>query len=78
MPLTAAIVRGDESTLEGWRNIAKMILGFSSRAWGLTLDTIVGLDVVLANGSFVHASSSSYSDVYWVEYFFQTNIGHTE
>jgi len=78
MPLTAAIVRGDKSILEGWKNIAKVMLGFSSRAWGLTLDTIVGLGVVLANGSFVHASSSSYSDVYWVEYFFQTNIGHTE
>ncbi|KAL8954546.1 MAG: hypothetical protein Q9183_007060, partial [Haloplaca sp. 2 TL-2023] len=39
--------------------------GLSSRAWGLTLDTIVGLDVVLANGSFVHATSTAYPDVYY-------------
>lgn len=30
------------------------------------LDMIVGLDVVLANGSFVHASAASYPDIYWV------------
>ncbi|KAL9591245.1 MAG: hypothetical protein Q9179_007917, partial [Wetmoreana sp. 5 TL-2023] len=40
--------------------------GYSSRAWGLTLDTIVGLDVVLANGSFVHATSTAYPDIYYV------------
>ncbi|KAI4097029.1 MAG: hypothetical protein L6R37_006865 [Teloschistes peruensis] len=39
--------------------------GLSSRAWGLTLDTIVGLDVVLANGSFIHATSSAYPDIYY-------------
>ena len=39
--------------------------GYSSRAWGLALDTIVGLDVVLANGSFVHATSTAYPDVYY-------------
>ena len=39
--------------------------GYSSRAWGLTLDTIVGLDVVLANGSFVHATSTAYPDIYY-------------
>ncbi|KAL8993777.1 MAG: hypothetical protein Q9188_007240, partial [Gyalolechia gomerana] len=38
---------------------------YSSRAWGLTLDTIVGLDVVLANGSAVHATSTSYTDIFW-------------
>jgi len=41
-------------------------LGYISRGWGLTLDTIVGLDVVLANGSFIHASAVSYSNIYWV------------
>ncbi len=30
------------------------------------LDTIVGLDVVLANGSFVHANATSYPDIFWV------------
>jgi hypothetical protein len=39
--------------------------GYDSRNWGLALDTIVGLDVVLANGSFVHATSSENSDIYW-------------
>ena len=39
--------------------------GYSSRAWGLTLDAIVGLDVVLANGSVVHASSTAYPDIYF-------------
>lgn len=41
-------------------------LGYSSRMWGLTVDTIVGLDVILANGSFVHASQTEYPDIYWV------------
>ncbi|KAL9025822.1 MAG: hypothetical protein Q9196_005424, partial [Gyalolechia fulgens] len=40
---------------------------YSSRAWGLTLDTIVGLDVVLANGSAVHATSTSYTDIFWTQ-----------
>ncbi|MCJ1245196.1 hypothetical protein MMC30_002397 [Trapelia coarctata] len=39
--------------------------GYDSRLWGLALDTIVGLDVVLANGSFVYASSTAYPDIYW-------------
>ena len=39
--------------------------GYSSRAWGLALDTIVGLDVVLANGSFIHATSTAYPDIYY-------------
>ncbi|KAL9114221.1 MAG: hypothetical protein Q9227_001643 [Pyrenula ochraceoflavens] len=38
--------------------------GHDSRHWGLALDTIVGLDVVLANGSSVHATSTQYPDVY--------------
>ncbi|KAI4140180.1 MAG: hypothetical protein L6R39_005907, partial [Caloplaca ligustica] len=39
--------------------------GYSSRAWGLTLDTIVALDVVLANGSYIHATSTAYPDIYY-------------
>lgn len=39
--------------------------GYSSRAWGLTLDTIVGLDVVLANGSFIHATSTAYPSIFY-------------
>ncbi|MCJ1477586.1 hypothetical protein MMC13_006259 [Lambiella insularis] len=39
--------------------------GYDSRKWGLALDTIVGLDVVLANGSFIHATSTEYPDMYY-------------
>ncbi len=39
--------------------------GYSSRAWGLTLDLIIGADVVLANGSFVHVSAEEYPDIYY-------------
>jgi len=40
--------------------------GFTSRKWGLTLDTIVALDVVLANGTIVTASGTNYPDLFWV------------
>lgn len=39
--------------------------GYSSRHWGLTLDTITALDVTLANGSTVHTTSSQYPDIYY-------------
>ena len=39
--------------------------GYSSRAWGLTLDTIVGMDVILANGSYVHVSPDQYPDLWY-------------
>ncbi|KAF2088002.1 Glucooligosaccharide oxidase [Saccharata proteae CBS 121410] len=39
--------------------------GYDSRMWGLAMDAIVGLDVVLANGSFVHATETEYPEVYW-------------
>lgn len=39
--------------------------GYDSREWGLTLDHIVALDVVLANGTQVHATASSYPDVFY-------------
>ena len=40
--------------------------GYSSRAWGLALDTITAMDVTLANGSTVHTTSTSYPDIYYV------------
>lgn len=40
--------------------------GYSSRAWGLTLDTITAMDVTLANGTNVHTTSTSYPDIYYV------------
>ncbi|KDR68209.1 hypothetical protein GALMADRAFT_231441 [Galerina marginata CBS 339.88] len=39
--------------------------GFTSRKWGLTLDTITSLEVVLANGTIVTASGSSHADLFW-------------
>lgn len=39
--------------------------GYSSRLWGLTLDNIIGADVVLANGSFVHVTADEYPDIYY-------------
>ncbi len=40
--------------------------GYSSRAWGLALDQITALDVVLANGELVHASETENPDVFFV------------
>lgn len=37
----------------------------TSRSWGLAMDAIVALDVVLANGTLVHASASSSPSLYW-------------
>lgn len=39
--------------------------GYTSRAWGLTLDHVMGADVVLANGSFIHVSAEEYPDIYY-------------
>lgn len=40
--------------------------GFTTRAYGLAIDSLVGMDVVLANGSVVHATSTEYKDVFFV------------
>lgn len=40
--------------------------GFTSRMWGLTLDNILSLDVVLADGTITGASSTNNPDLYWV------------
>lgn len=40
--------------------------GFTARMWGLTLDTIQSLDVVLADGTITSVSSASNPDLYWV------------
>ncbi|KAF7370993.1 Glucooligosaccharide oxidase [Mycena sanguinolenta] len=39
--------------------------GFTSRAWGLTLDTIKSATVVLANGTIATASSTVNPDLFW-------------
>ena len=40
--------------------------GFTSRKWGLTLDTIQSLQVVLANGTIANVSQTNYPDLFWV------------
>ncbi|KAG7447578.1 glucooligosaccharide oxidase [Guyanagaster necrorhizus] len=39
--------------------------GFTSRMWGLTLDAVQSMSVVLANGTIVTASSNSNADLFW-------------
>lgn len=40
--------------------------GYTSRAWGMALDQIVGLDVVQADGAIVHASDTENTNLYYV------------
>jgi FAD/FMN-containing dehydrogenase len=41
--------------------------GHSSRKWGLALDSIIALDVVLANGTYVEGcNATNEPDLYWV------------
>ncbi|KAF9460060.1 hypothetical protein BDZ94DRAFT_1324344 [Collybia nuda] len=39
--------------------------GFASRMWGLTLDTIQAVNMVLANGTTITASDKENSDLFW-------------
>ena len=39
--------------------------GYSSRLWGLGLDTIVALDIVLADGSYIHATLTEYPEIFY-------------
>jgi hypothetical protein len=40
-------------------------IGYLSRAYGLSIDNLVGADVVLADGSLVRADEESHPDLYW-------------
>jgi FAD/FMN-containing dehydrogenase len=53
----SAVGIGGHATLGGY--------GYVSRAWGLALDRIVALDVVLANGQILHASAKENEDIFW-------------
>jgi len=39
--------------------------GYLTRKYGLTIDNLVGADVVLANGSLVHANAEENADLFW-------------
>ncbi|KAL0564738.1 hypothetical protein V5O48_017299 [Marasmius crinis-equi] len=39
--------------------------GFTSRQWGLTLDNIQAVNMVLANGSIVRATQNANADLFW-------------
>ncbi|KAG6864311.1 hypothetical protein C0991_010557, partial [Blastosporella zonata] len=39
--------------------------GFASRMWGLTLDSISAINVVLANGTTARATSQDHADLFW-------------
>ena len=40
-------------------------IGYLSRTLGLTLDNLLGVDMVLADGSFVTASAEEHTDLFW-------------
>lgn len=40
-------------------------IGYLSRRFGLTVDNLLGADVVLADGSFVHADADRNPDLFW-------------
>jgi FAD/FMN-containing dehydrogenase len=40
-------------------------IGYLSRAHGLTLDNLLGVDMVLADGSFVSADAEQHADLFW-------------
>ena len=40
--------------------------GYTSRMWGLILDNIFAMDVVLADGTTRHVSENDDADLFWV------------
>src|SRR6266700_315210 len=40
-------------------------IGYLSRTLGLTIDNLLGVDIVLADGSFVTASAKAHADLFW-------------
>lgn len=40
-------------------------VGYLTRRYGLTIDNLLGVDMVLADGSFVRANAEEHSDLFW-------------
>lgn len=40
-------------------------IGYLARSLGLTIDSLLGVDMVLANGSFVTVNADEYADLFW-------------
>lgn len=40
--------------------------GFASRLWGLTLDTITAVNLVLPNGTITRVTDQNNPDLFWV------------
>ena len=47
--------------------------GYTSRMWGLTLDTIQSLEVVLANGTITTLSNKAHPDLFWASMIFSVS-----
>lgn len=65
-PYGRALPHGTDSRVGAGGHFTMGGDGFTTRTWGLAIDSLVGMDVVLANGSLVHATAKSYSDVFFV------------
>ena len=52
--------------LRSYDSLAMGGYGFTSRMWGLTIDTVEEAEVVLGNGTVVVASQGENSDLLWV------------
>ena len=39
--------------------------GYQARLWGLALDSIVGMDVVLANGSYIYTNATEHPEMFY-------------
>ncbi|KAF8912275.1 hypothetical protein CPB85DRAFT_1455042 [Mucidula mucida] len=65
----AAVTSRSRSTITGARCPMVVVpgggFGFTSRMWGLTLDRIEQLEVVLANGTVATASNDVNADLFW-------------
>lgn len=65
-PYGRALPHGTDSRIGAGGHFTMGGDGFTTRTWGLAIDSLVAMDVVLANGSLVHATNVSYPDVFFV------------